>query len=84
MITGIPGVVSVKPDPDLDSTHRDYSCLKVELNTDSSPLYGSTLLFPTGTTKHWLVRMDRPAIGVIRKAQVVDYYVQVLVRVLRK
>ncbi|KAI3458864.1 hypothetical protein Pfo_015527 [Paulownia fortunei] len=79
----MPGILSVKSDPDLDSTQKDYSYSKSELNTESSPFYGSTLLFPAGTTKRWLVRIDRPAIGVIRKAQVVDYYVQVLMRVLR-
>ncbi|XP_057804038.1 organelle RRM domain-containing protein 1, chloroplastic [Salvia miltiorrhiza] len=82
-LASVPGVLSVKPDPDVDSTHKDYSSSSVELHTGSRPLCGSTLLFPAGTTKQWLVRMERPAIGAIRKAQVVDYYVQVLVRVLR-
>ncbi|KAL8538832.1 hypothetical protein ACS0TY_000730 [Phlomoides rotata] len=82
-LASVPGILSVKPDHDLDSTQKDYSFSKIELNTDLSPSYGSTLLFPVGTAKHWLVRMERPAIGVIRKAQVVDYYVQVLLRVLR-
>lgn len=77
-------MLSVKPDPDVDSTQKDYSYPSIELSTDSTPLLGSTLLFPAGTTKQWLVRMERPAIGAIRKAQVVDYYVQVLMRVLRK
>lgn len=80
----MPGVISVKPDPDLDSTQKDYSCPKIDLVTGSVPFCGSTLLFPAGTTKHWLVRIERPAIGAMRKAQVVDYYVQVLMRILRK
>ncbi|GFP95825.1 dag protein chloroplastic [Phtheirospermum japonicum] len=84
-LASLPGVLSVKPDPDLDSTQKDYSSSKFELNTKSnSPFFdGSTLLFPAGTTKRWLVQTDRPAIGAIRQAQVVDYYVQVLMRVLR-
>ncbi|XP_047967246.1 organelle RRM domain-containing protein 1, chloroplastic-like isoform X2 [Salvia hispanica] len=82
-LASVPGVLSVKPDPDVDSTQKDYSYPSIELSTDSTPLLGSTLLFPAGTTKQWLVRMERPAIGAIRKAQVVDYYVQVLMRVLR-
>ncbi|XP_042068446.1 organelle RRM domain-containing protein 1, chloroplastic-like isoform X2 [Salvia splendens] len=82
-LASVPGVLSVKPDPDVDSTQKDYSYPSIELSTDSKPLLGSTLLFPAGTTKQWLVRMERPAIGAIRKAQVVDYYVQVLMRVLR-
>lgn len=80
----MPGVLYVKPDPDLDSAKKDYSSPNIELSTGSVPFCGSTLLFPAGTTKHWLVRMERPAIGAMRKAQVVDYYVQVLMRVLRK
>ncbi|PIN24510.1 hypothetical protein CDL12_02753 [Handroanthus impetiginosus] len=66
-LANTPGVLSVKPDPDLDSTKKDYSFSKLESNSKLSP--SSTLLFPPGTTKHWLVRMDRPAIGAIRKAQ---------------
>lgn len=83
-ITVVPGILSVKPDHDFDSTQKDYSFSKFGLNTDSRPSYGSMLLFPLGTAKHWLIRMERPATGVISKAQVVDYYVQVLMRVLRK
>ncbi|KAL6535796.1 Organelle RRM domain-containing protein 1, chloroplastic [Orobanche hederae] len=79
-LASVPGVLSVKPDPDVDSTEKDYISL---YNTDSRPFFGSTLLFPAGTSKHWLVRMERPAFGAIRKAHVVDYYVQVLMRVLR-
>ncbi|KAL1557741.1 RNA recognition motif [Salvia divinorum] len=82
-LASVLGVLSVKPDPDVDCTQKDYSYSSVELSTDSEPLLGSTLLFPAGSTKQWLVRMERPAIGAIRKAQVVDYYVRVLMRVLR-
>ncbi|KAK7851816.1 organelle rrm domain-containing protein 1, partial [Quercus suber] len=32
--------------------------------------------------KHWLVRMDKPGIGVVTKAQMVDYYAQILTKVL--
>ncbi|KAL0303593.1 UNVERIFIED_CONTAM: Organelle RRM domain-containing protein 1, chloroplastic [Sesamum radiatum] len=82
-LANVAGVLSVKPDPDVDSIQKDYNFSKFELDTEPAPFTGSTLLFPAGTTKHWLVRMDRPAVGAIRKAQVVDYYVQVLTRVLR-
>ncbi|KAL0401518.1 UNVERIFIED_CONTAM: Organelle RRM domain-containing protein 1, chloroplastic [Sesamum latifolium] len=82
-LANVAGVLSVKPDPDVDSIQKDYSFSKFELDTEPTRFNGSTLLFPAGNTKHWLVRMDRPAVGAIRKAQVVDYYVQVLTRVLR-
>lgn len=82
VLAGIPGVLFVKPDPDFDSMEKDYSYPKLELNSQSSSSPRSTLLFPAGTTKYWLVQMERPAIGVMRKPQVVDYYVNVLMRVL--
>ncbi|CAA0835972.1 RNA-binding (RRM/RBD/RNP motifs) family protein [Striga hermonthica] len=84
-LASVPGVLTVKPDPDFDSTKKDYSSPKFELSAEltNSPFNRRTLLFPAGTTKHWLVRVDRPAIGAIRKAQIVDYYAQVLKRVLR-
>ncbi|KAL2227684.1 uncharacterized protein LOC105161057 [Sesamum indicum] len=82
-LANMAGILSVKPDLDVDSVQKDYSFSKFELDTEPTSFNGSTLLFPAGATKHWLVRMHRPAVGAIRKAQVVDYYVQVLMRVLR-
>ncbi|KAK4480412.1 hypothetical protein RD792_013485 [Penstemon davidsonii] len=78
-LAGMPGVLSIKPDPNSDSVQRDYNLSKIELNPQSSQL---SWLFPARTTKHWVVRMGRPSVGVMRKASVVDYYVQVLMRVL--
>ncbi|XP_059307718.1 organelle RRM domain-containing protein 1, chloroplastic isoform X2 [Lycium ferocissimum] len=52
-IAGMPGVLSVLPDPDFNSMVKDYS-------------------YPNG----------QPSVGVIRKGPVVDYYVQVLTKVL--
>ncbi|KAE8683218.1 Multiple organellar RNA editing factor 5 [Hibiscus syriacus] len=62
----LPEVLSVKPDPDYNSKQKDYN----------------SQLFPAGNTKHWLVRMDKPGIGVVTKAQMVDYYAQILTKVL--
>ncbi|XP_061998257.1 organelle RRM domain-containing protein 1, chloroplastic [Rosa rugosa] len=70
----LPGVLSVKPDPDFGSVKKDYSFSNVQS--------ASTLLFPLGNTKHWLVRMDKPEIGVVTKAQMVDYYAQILTKIL--
>lgn len=76
LVVGLPGILSVKPDEDLSSVQKDYRFSSVQS--------GSTLLFPLGNTKHWLVRMDKPGIGVVTKAQMVDYYVQILTKVLGK
>uniref|UniRef100_A0A6N2M3W8 RRM domain-containing protein n=1 Tax=Salix viminalis TaxID=40686 RepID=A0A6N2M3W8_SALVM len=80
-LLGLPGVLSVRPDPDYNSVEKDYSS-GVKLSTLSNPQIGSKLLFPSGNTKHWLVRIDKPGVGVVTKAQMVDYYAQILTKVM--
>lgn len=70
---GLPEVLSVRPDPDYSAVKKTYSVLT-----------GSTQLFPVANTNHWLVRMDKPGVGVVTKAQMVDYYAQALTKVLGK
>uniref|UniRef100_A0A5B7CAN1 RRM domain-containing protein n=1 Tax=Davidia involucrata TaxID=16924 RepID=A0A5B7CAN1_DAVIN len=77
-----PGVLSVRPDPDFNSVKKDYSFSKVQLGPLSNSFSESSLLFPGGSSKHWLVRMDKPAIEVVTKAQMVDYYTQTLTTVM--
>ncbi|PRQ56593.1 hypothetical protein RchiOBHm_Chr1g0338951 [Rosa chinensis] len=69
-------------------THFGFCC---DVNDETShklalfqTFKNATLLFPHGNTKHWLVRMDKPGIGVVTKAQMVDYYAQILTKVLGK
>ncbi|KAL0008004.1 hypothetical protein SO802_009506 [Lithocarpus litseifolius] len=81
-LAGLPGVLSVRPDPDYSSVKKDYSFSSIQSSYLSSSQIGSNLLFPMGSTKHWLVRMDKPGIGVVTKAQMVDYYAQILTKVL--
>lgn len=81
-LSGSPEVLLVKPDPDFDSVRKDYSSLNNGFHLQSTYFYDEKSLFPSGTTKHWLVRMGKPAVGAIRKAYVVDYYTQVLMRVM--
>ncbi|XP_022134478.1 organelle RRM domain-containing protein 1, chloroplastic isoform X2 [Momordica charantia] len=73
----VPGVISIKPDPNVSSI-EDYGSSTPRPN----PQNGGRLLFPSGSTKHWLVRIDKPGIGVVTKAQMVDYYVEILTKVL--
>ncbi|KAL6289308.1 hypothetical protein ACE6H2_006818 [Prunus campanulata] len=80
----LPGVLSVKPDPDYSSAKKDYSPPNVQSGFMSYPQSGNTFLFPLSNTKRWLVRMDKPSIGVVTKAQMVDYYAQILTKVLGK
>ncbi|KAK4593224.1 hypothetical protein RGQ29_017384 [Quercus rubra] len=81
-LAGLPGVLLVRPDPDYSSVKKDYSFSSIQSSYLSSSQIGSNLLFPVGSTKHWLVRMDKPGIGVVTKAQMVDYYAQILTKVL--
>ncbi|GAB4855044.1 Organelle RRM domain-containing protein 1, chloroplastic [Ancistrocladus abbreviatus] len=74
----LPGVLSVRPDPDYNSVGKDYGSGELQLGSS----YGSELLFPKGDAKHWLVRLYKPTIGVVSKAQMVDYYVQIATKVL--
>ncbi|KAF7820367.1 organelle RRM domain-containing protein 1, chloroplastic [Senna tora] len=80
----IPGVVSVKSDPDFNSAEKDYSYRSSNVQEDnfSKLQTGVNLLFPSGNSKHWLVRMDKPGVGIVTKAQVVDYYAQILTKVI--
>lgn len=53
--------------------------------TNTQPSISQTdMLFPAGNSKHWIVRMDKPAVGVVTKAQIVDHYAQILTKVMGK
>ncbi|XP_012074636.1 organelle RRM domain-containing protein 1, chloroplastic [Jatropha curcas] len=81
LLSSLPGVLSVRPDPDYNSEEKDYSSSN-QLSNISNSQIGSTMLFPAGNTKHWLVRMDKPGVGVVTKAQMVDYYAGILTKVM--
>ncbi|KAF5794507.1 putative RNA recognition motif domain, nucleotide-binding alpha-beta plait domain superfamily [Helianthus annuus] len=74
----LPEVLSIKPDPDVSSIQKDYSDPNAESgsNNDVFPP-----LFPAGSSKDWVVRVEMPESRVIR-AQVVDYYTELLTKVL--
>lgn len=72
-LVSLPEVSLVRPDPDYSADKKTYNSLT-----------RSTLLFLVGNTIHWLVQMDKPAVGVVTKAQMVDYYAQALTKVLGK
>ncbi|KAL4599598.1 hypothetical protein ACB092_11G137900 [Castanea dentata] len=81
-LAGLPGILSVRPDPDYSSVKKDCSSSSIQSNYLSSSQIGSNLLFTVGSTKYWLVQMNKPGIGVVTKAQMVDYYAQILTKVL--
>lgn len=79
VFVGMPGVLSVSPDPDNGSANKDYILTNIQSDTRLEEI-----LFLPGTAKKWLVRMDRPGVGVVTKAQMVDFYVQILTKVMGK
>lgn len=78
----LPGVLLIRQDLDYNSEEKDYSLPNVQSSNLSNPLVGNVPLFPSRRTKHWLVRIDKPGVGVVTKAQMVDYYTQILTKVL--
>lgn len=81
---GLPGVLSVRPDPDFHIVSKESSYYKVQPNSPSSSFKESLWLLPLSNLKHWLVRTEKPLIGDMEKPQVVDYYVQILSKILGK
>ncbi|XP_031268716.1 organelle RRM domain-containing protein 1, chloroplastic [Pistacia vera] len=82
LLARLPGVLSVRPDPDYNSMEKDYSCSNSQLSNLPNSQIGTTLLFPARNTKRWLVRMDKPGVGVVTKPQMVDFYAHILTKVL--
>ncbi|KAL8104230.1 organelle RRM domain-containing protein 1, chloroplastic isoform X2 [Apium graveolens] len=81
-IACLPGVLSVRPDQDFHIVRKDSGYYKVQPNSPSSSSKESSWLLPLNNLKHWLVRTEKPLVGVMEKPQVVDYYVQILLKIL--
>ncbi|KAK9127734.1 hypothetical protein Syun_016531 [Stephania yunnanensis] len=81
-LASLPEVLSVRPDRHIDSDIKDY---RTE-NYGGDSLFnfndGTLRLFPEGSSKYWLVRVGKPSAEVVTKAQMVDYYVNILSKVL--
>ncbi|KAG7582760.1 RNA recognition motif domain [Arabidopsis suecica] len=71
-LASLPGVVSVRPEADYSSEKKNYGIGSQK----------SVSLFDHGTVKHWMVRVDKPGVGIVTKAQMVDHCVQLLSKVL--
>lgn len=64
----------MRPEADYSSARKSYG---IRNQTGVS-------LFDHGTVKHWMVRVDKPGVGIVTKAQMVDHCVQLLSKVLFK
>ncbi|KAL8218326.1 hypothetical protein R6Q57_021699 [Mikania cordata] len=69
----LPEVLSIKSDPDFSSVQKDYS----DPNADTV-----SSLIPAGSLKHWVVHVEMPESRIITRAQLVDYYTEMLTKVL--
>ncbi|KAJ6839611.1 polyadenylate-binding protein, cytoplasmic and nuclear [Iris pallida] len=82
-LAGMPGVLSVVPDNDLETKEKDYSYSNIlsatQTNSDVLPSRFSPSL---GNCKYWLVKLEKPGFEVVTKAQMVDYFVLILTKVL--
>ncbi|XP_010466310.1 PREDICTED: uncharacterized protein LOC104746509 isoform X2 [Camelina sativa] len=71
-LVSLPGVLSVRPEAGYSSEKRNYGIGNQKVVS----------LFDHGTVKHWMVRIDKPGVGIVTKAQMVDHCVQLLSKVL--
>ena len=86
ILVGSPRVLSVRPNPDFNSLKKYYSLSSGQEGhiSNSKLQFGINMLFHVGNSKHWLVRIDKPGVGVVTKAQIVDYYVQIMTKIMGK
>ncbi|URD87723.1 hypothetical protein MUK42_26614 [Musa troglodytarum] len=79
----MPGVLFVRPDTNEGYGKKNYSYLD-QLPADQVKIDGYTprLSSSIGKNEHWLVRIEKPVVEVVTKAQMVDYYAQTLSKVL--
>lgn len=78
----MPGVLSVQPDTSNKSEKDNYSfgLLTADLAniSDGASNHSSSSV----RNEFWLVRMEKPGVEVVTKAQMVDHYTQILMKVL--
>nr|CAB3450979.1 unnamed protein product [Digitaria exilis] len=76
----MPGVLSVQPDTghisDMDNNTSSLSTANHVSTSDGASKSTS------GKNEFWLVRMEKPGVEVVTKAQMVDHYTQILMKVL--
>jgi hypothetical protein len=78
----MPGVLSVQLDmgqrSEMDNNSLSLSTANLISISDSASESSS------GKNEFWLVRMEKPGVEVVTKAQMVDHYTQILMKVLGK
>uniref|UniRef100_A0A0E0K4U9 Organelle RRM domain-containing protein 1, chloroplastic n=1 Tax=Oryza punctata TaxID=4537 RepID=A0A0E0K4U9_ORYPU len=78
----MPGVLAVRPDKvdisEKDNHGSDLSAANLGNFSDAVSNHSSS----SGENEFWLVRMEKPGVEVVTKAQMVDHYTQILMKVL--
>jgi len=75
----MPGVLSVRP----DMGHKlEMDNDGLSLSTDLVSIRDGGSKSSSGKNEFWLVRMEKPGVEVVTKAQMVDHYTQILMKVL--
>ncbi|MQM01163.1 hypothetical protein Taro_033920 [Colocasia esculenta] len=81
-LAGLPGVLSVKPDTDVEhiknNSYSNSFLSYLSMSEGRTPQFFSS----GGNSNFWLVRMRKPGVEVVTKAQIVDYYAETLTKVL--
>lgn len=79
----IPGVMSVRPDRDIGMVVEDSSFMNLLLAQQSNSNTCASRFSPSvGNCDFWLVKMVKPGVEVVTKAQMVDYFAQTLTKVM--
>ncbi|KAK9153709.1 hypothetical protein Sjap_001189 [Stephania japonica] len=81
-LAGLPEVLSVRPDRHINLDMKDYRTENYRGDSLFNLNDGTLRLFPEGSSKYWLVRVGKPSVEVVTKVQMVDYYVNILSKVL--
>ncbi|CAD6242531.1 unnamed protein product [Miscanthus lutarioriparius] len=76
----MPGVLSVQPDMGNKSENGNQSLSLSTANLVSFSDGASTS--SSGKNEFWIVSMEKPGVQVVTKAQIVDHYTQILMKVL--
>lgn len=77
-------MLSVQPDTGNKSENDNHSLSLSEANLVSISDGASSCSSSNGKNEFWLVRMEKPGVEVVTKAQMVDHYTQILMKVLGK
>jgi len=80
----MPEVLSVQPDKGNKSEKDNHSLSLSTANLVSISDGASNSSSSSGKNEFWLVRMEKPGVEVVTKAQMVDHYTQILMKVLGK